>query len=206
MELREVIEKRRTVRDFKNKDISDEIINYSIENAFKAPSYNHLREWNFIIVRSLETKLKLIESENLNKEINLDDLTKLFENEELIKKEMYLDAIPKQKKMILNAPVVVILVFKPKTVIDKAEKIYDLNCIASAWCCIENFLLSLAEHDIYGVTYISQNTGKIKEKLAIPKELEIAAIIPIGYKAEDAKMLTQKMINVSDRIHYEGWK
>ncbi|NWJ52873.1 MAG: nitroreductase family protein [Bacteroidetes bacterium] len=206
MEIREVIEKRRTVRDFKHEEISTEILKYSIENAFKAPSYNHLREWDFIIVKSLETKLKLVESENLNKEIRMDELAKLFENEELIKKEMYLDAIPKQNKMILNAPVVVIVVFKPKKTINKVDRIYDLNCVASAWCCIENFLLSLAEHDIYGVTYIPQHTGKVKKMLDIPEELEIAAIIPIGYKAENAKILTQKEINISERIHYERWK
>lgn len=206
MELREVIEKRHTVRDFKNEDISPDIIKYSIENAFKAPSYNHLREWDFIIIKSLEAKLKLIESENLDKEISMDALTRLFENEDLIKKEMYLDAIPKQKKMILNAPVVLMVVFKPKKMIDKVDRIYDLNCVASAWCCIENLLLSLAEHDVYGVTYIPQHTGKIKEKLDIPEELEIAAIIPIGYKAENAKILKQKEINISERIHSESWK
>jgi len=206
MELKEVIERRRTIRDFKNEDISAEILKSAIENAFKAPSYNHLREWDFIIVKSLETKLKLIESENLDKEISINELTKVFENEELIKKEMYLDAIPKQKKMILNAPIVVIVVFRPKKTIEKVDRIYDLNCVASAWCCIENLLLSLAEHDVYGVTYIPQHTDKIKEKLDIPKELEIAAIIPIGYKAENAKILKQKEINISERIHLENWE
>jgi len=206
MELRKVIEKRRTVRDFKDEDISTEILKYAIENAFKAPSYNHLREWDFIIVKSMETKLKLIESENLDKEISIDELLKVFENEELIKKEMYLEAIPKQKKMILNAPVVVIVVFRPKKRIEKADRIYDLNCVASAWCCIENFLLSLAEHDVYGVTYIPQHTDKIKEKLDIPEELEIAAIIPIGYQAENAKILKQKEINILERIHNERWR
>ncbi len=206
MELKEVIERRRTVRDFKNENISDEILKYAIENAFKAPSYNHLREWDFIIVKSLETKLQLIESENLDKEISINELTKVFENEELIKKEMYLDAIPKQKKMILNAPIVVIVVFRPKKAIEKVDRIYDLNCVASAWCCIENLLLSLAERDVFGVTYIPQHTDKIKKKLNIPEELEIAAIIPIGYKAENAKILKQKEINISERIHLDCWK
>jgi nitroreductase len=205
MELKEVIEKRRTVRDFRNENISINIIKYAIENGFKAPSYNHLREWDFLIIQSLEAKLKLIESENLDKETNIDELNKIFENDELIKKEMYLDAIPKQKKMILNAPVVVILVFKPKTEVAKAKKIYDLNCIASVWCCIENFLLSLTEHDIFGVTYIPQKTENIKNKLGIPKELEIAAIIPIGHKTENAKVLKQKAINISEKIHYEKY-
>ena len=56
MELKEVIEKRRTVRNFQNKEVSQEIIEYAIENAFKAPTYNHLREWDFIVINSFITK------------------------------------------------------------------------------------------------------------------------------------------------------
>lgn len=205
MEFKEVIDKRHTVRDFQDRDVPNGIIEYAIENGFKAPTYNHLRDWYFIIISSLESKLKLIESENLDKSINIQELERLFRNEETIMKEMYLDAIPKQKKMIIEAPSVVIVVFKPKTRVDKAKSIYDLNCLASVWTCIENFLLSLAEHDVYGVTFIPQNIKAIKGKLGIPDELEIASIIPIGYKADDARILKQKAITIAERVHHEKW-
>jgi hypothetical protein len=107
--------------------------------------------------------------------------------------------------MILEAPSVIIVVFKPKTKIGEAKRIYDLNCLASVWTCIENFLLSLAEHDVYGVTFIPQNIEVIKKKLEIPDGLEIASIIPIGYKADDARILKQKTIDVAERKHYEKW-
>jgi len=205
MDFIEVIKKRRTIRDFENKSIPNSIIEYAIENAFKAPTYNHLREWDFIIIHSLKSKLKLIESEDLDKVVDIKELEIRFKNEESIMKEMYLDAIPKQKKMILDAPLVVIVVYKPKTKLEHVKRIYDLNCLASVWACIENFLLSLAEHDVYGVTFIPQNNEIIKEKLEIPGELEIASIIPIGYKANTAKILTQKAIDITKRIHNEKW-
>lgn len=205
MELRNVIEKRRTIRDFQGDEISKDIIDYAIENGFKAPTYNHLRDWDFIILNQLESKLKLIESENLDKLIDIKELEHKFKNEDKVMKEMYLDAIPKQKKMILEAPTVIVVVFKPKTRVAEAKKIYDLNCLASIWTCIENFLLCLAEYDVYGVTFIPQNIETIKEKLEIPEELEIASIIPIGYMADDARILKQKSINISERKHYEKW-
>jgi len=205
MEFKEVVEKRRTIRDFKDKEVSMATIDYAIENGFKAPTYNHLREWDFVIIKSIESKSKLIESENLDKSINLEELDRIFKNEEIIMKEMYLDAIPKQKKMILEAPLVVIVVFKPKTKIEEAKKIYDLNCLASVWTCIENFLLSLTEHDVYGVTFIPQNIETIKAKLGIPDELEVAAIIPIGYKSDEAKILKQKSVDIAKRKHFERW-
>lgn len=205
MELKEAIEKRRTVRDFQDKVIPGNILKYAIYNGFKAPTYNHLREWDFVIINSMENKLKLIESERLDQSLDANTLEALFRNEDEIMKEMYLEAIPKQKKMILEAPSVVIVVFKPKTRVADAKRIYDLNCLASVWACIQNFLLSLAEHDVYGVTFIPQNISLIKRNLGIPEELEIASIIPVGYKAENAKALSQKSVNVTDRIHYEQW-
>jgi Nitroreductase len=205
MELKEAIDKRRTVRDFQDKSVPSHVIEYAIENGFKAPTYNHLRDWNFILLNSLQAKMKLIEAEDLDKAVDSDELERVFSNEDAVMKEMYLDAIPKQKKMILSAPTVVIVVFKPKTRIEDAKRIYDLNCLASVWTCIENFLLSLAEHDVYGVTFIPQNIDKIKKKLGIPERLEVAAIIPVGYKAENAGILQQKKINIAERIHYEMW-
>jgi hypothetical protein len=100
---------------------------------------------------------------------------------------------------------VIVVVFKPKTRVELAKTIYDLNCLASVWTCIENFLLSLAEHDVYGVTYIPQQIELLKRKLNIPDELEIAAIVPIGYKADDAKTVKQKAIEIHERIHLNRW-
>ncbi len=205
MELIDANKKRRTAREFKNLEVPRSIIEFAIENGFETPAYNHLKEWDFIILNSMESKCKLIESQDLDKSLDVSELERLFNNIETIEKEMYLDAIPKQKKMILEAPSVVLVVFKPKTKIEKARRIYDLNCVASVWSCIENFLYSLAEHEVYGVTFIPQNIEAIKDKLQIPYELEIAAIIPIGYRADNERILKLKTVNVAERIHLEKW-
>jgi len=41
--------------------------------------------------------------------------------------------------------------------------------------------------------------------LGIPDELEIAAIITIGYKTDDAKILKQKIIDINEKIHFNKW-
>ena len=64
--------------------------------------------------------------------------------------DMYLEAIPRQQRMILGAPGLAVVTYKPKTPVAEARRIYDLNCLASVWCCIENFLLALAEHQAIG--------------------------------------------------------
>ena len=85
MELKDAINKRRTVRDFKDQQIPEHTIEYAIENGFKAPTYNHLREWDIIIIDSPEQKLKIIEAEGLNKEMDKEALIEAFENEDSTK-------------------------------------------------------------------------------------------------------------------------
>jgi nitroreductase len=119
---------------------------------------------------------------------------------------MYLNAIPKQMKMIMDAPVVIVVVYKPKTPVHEAKKVYDLNCLASVWAAIENLLLTLTESKILGVTYVPKDTPAVKQALSIPKELEIAAVIPIGYRNPYRdKILPKKEIDINQRIHWNEW-
>nr|WP_314466417.1 nitroreductase family protein [uncultured Clostridium sp.] len=204
MEFKQVIDKRRTIREFSNEIVPNEIIVESLDAGLKAPSYNHLKQWDFIMVRDSKIRLALTQTEEMIEELS-SDLLQAFENHDSLAKAMYLDAIPKQKRMILTAPELLVVVYKPKTLVKDSNRIYDLNCLASVWCCIENILLSLAEHEVLGVTFIPKNTDKVKDILAVPDELEVAAIIPFGYKAEDSKIIEQKEIDLKTRIHINVW-
>ena len=199
-----VAKKRRTVREFDERSVPDEIVKRAISLAFKAPSYNHLRQWDFVLVTKFEVKQALTRTETMSESVT-PEIEKQFGNVDVLARHMYLDAIPKQKRMILSAPIVCVVVYKPKTSIECATRIYDLNCLASVWCCIENFLLSLAENDVFGVTFIPQNTPAIKKVLYIPENLEVAALIPIGYRKTDSMEIPQKDIRLDDHIHREKW-
>lgn len=204
VELIEAINKRRTVRDFSEEEVPFEIIEKSLEAGLKAPSYNHLKQWDFILVKEQNVRLALTQTEEMIEKVT-DELKQSFEGHDSLAKSMYLDAIPKQKRMILTAPELLVVVYKPKTQVSESSKVYDLNCLASVWCCIENFLLSLAENEIFGVTFIPQNTSKIKKILNIPQELEVAAIIPFGYKDPNAKIISQKEVRLESRLHINSW-
>ncbi|EKE26419.1 MAG: Nitroreductase [uncultured bacterium (gcode 4)] len=204
MEFNQVIELRRTIRDFSTKEVPFEIIQRSLEAGIKAPSYNHLREWDFIMVNEPKLRLALTQTEEMIEEVS-KDLIKAFDDYERVAREMYLEAIPKQKRMILEAPELLIVVYKPKTQVFDSKRIYDLNCLASIWCCIENILLSMADNNVFGVTFIPKNTDAVKAILNIPKELEVAAIIPFGYKAENSKVINQKDIDLNTRVHFDRW-
>ena len=54
MDFYDVIDKRRTVRDFTDEDIPYSTIERIIEAAFKAPTNDHLRDWEYIIINDKE--------------------------------------------------------------------------------------------------------------------------------------------------------
>jgi nitroreductase len=204
MEFKQVIELRRTVRDFSSREVPFDIIRDALDAGIKAPSYNHLRQWDFILVRDRMLRSALTQTEEMVEEVS-KDLAKAFDDYESLAKEMYLEAIPKQKRMILTAPELLIVVYKPKNKVADSKRVYDLNCLASVWCCIENILLSFSDNNVFGVTFVPKNTDAVKAVLNIPDELEVAAIIPFGYKEENTKVIDQKAVDLNTRIHFNSW-
>jgi hypothetical protein len=121
MDFSEAAGKRRTVRDFSRRGVSEAVIEKAVGLAFKAPSYNHLRQWDFILVRDGETKLRLTRTEDMADAVT-PEIASAFKNHDETAKAMYLEAIPKQRMMILGAPVVLAVVFRPKTPVSEAER------------------------------------------------------------------------------------
>ena len=56
MEFREVIEKRRTSREWADKEVDFEAIKRMIAAGMKAPSWDHYRNWQFIVLHEREEK------------------------------------------------------------------------------------------------------------------------------------------------------
>ena len=56
MEFYEAINKRRTTREFLDKEVGFEIIKRILEAGNKAPTWNHNRNWQFIVLRTEEEK------------------------------------------------------------------------------------------------------------------------------------------------------
>lgn len=66
----------------------------------------------------------------------------------------YIDAIPKQYKMLSTSACLIIPCFRNHGPLLKPENLSALNSFASIWCCIENMLIAAVSEGIYGVTRI----------------------------------------------------
>jgi nitroreductase len=205
MDFYETVETRRTVREFQPRPVEEEKIARVLNAGLKAPSHNHLREWEFILVKDHEQRKRVIEEGARTENVTDEEQTSrtLAGLTDDLQREMYLRALPVQKKMLLNAPELLVICFRMKKSLKDCRTLYELNNFASAWTCIENILLAMAAEGLFGVTYVPHETSSLKRTLNIPDDYEVAALIPVGYPKP--YRVKQKPVSLSEKIHRDTW-
>jgi len=201
----EVVNKRRSVREFQSRPIEEEELLRVLEAGLKAPSHNHLREWEFILVKDFEQRKKVVglgaQAENVTNQRELEKATEGMADE--LQREMYFKALPVQKRMLMSSPELLVVCFRMRKPLSECKSLYDLNCFASVWTCVENILLAMAAEGLYGVTYVPHETNSLKKVLGIPEDYEVATIMPIGYPKD--YFIEQKPVYIKEKIHYDEW-
>lgn len=138
MKLYEVLEKRRTYRDYSDREVSDEILKRVIGAAFKAPTNDHLRQLEFIVVRGRENIAKVIAPLAKNMAAFKNLVHEVDESGDKDKMDMFADALPKQQRMLMQSGLLIIPFFRQQTwPLLKPTEQSSLNYFASAWCALE---------------------------------------------------------------------
>lgn len=208
MELYEALEKRRTYRDFSDREVSDEILERVIGAAFNAPTNDHLRQLEFIVVRGRENIAKVIAPLVKNMAAFKDLVAESDDTGDKDKMAMFADALPKQHKMLMDSGLLIIPFFRQRQcpLLDPVEQ-SSLNYFASAWCALENMLLAATAEGLGAVFHVpvGDEVGKIKEITGAPEGYEFICLLTIGYPAADAFLPAQKRIDIKSRIHRNAW-
>jgi nitroreductase len=205
MQFYEAVDKRRSVREFQRRPVEEEKLRRVLEAGLKAPSNNHLRQWEFIRVKDPEQRRKVAELVSKAKSItNEMELEKALDRwSDQLQREMYRKAIPVQEKMLIDSPELLLVCYKLRKPLKECDILYDLNDLASIWMCIENILLAMTAEGLYGVTAVPRETTTLKKLLAIPDGYEIAAAIPIGYPEDYT--VKQKTVSLEEKLHLDKW-
>ena len=98
MGFRQVIEKRRTTRQFTSVPVGRKTIERIIKAGLMAPSFDHARKWNFVILDDAEAKTAAIEC--------IKPLPCAIDKPTTPIAEMIKIAFPKQHSMFAEAPCV----------------------------------------------------------------------------------------------------
>ena len=208
MELYEAINKRRTVREFLNKDVDFETIKRILEAGNKAPTWNHNRNWSYIVLKTDEEKeyafdyaKKIADKFDAEKYLNAPRPYPTT-----LGQKMYAHAMPRQFTMLKDAPYVVIPVFKSKEL--NGEYVSKLNPFSTIWCVIENIFLAATAEGLACSMRIPLNEEHdiVKAKLKVPPTYMIPVFIGIGYADPKEHELEQQIANLDKQLHLGRWK
>ncbi len=208
VDVYEAISKRMTIRDFEDKEIPLDVIKKLLTAGLQAPTNDHLRRWEFILVQDKARRQAVVGLGGAPR--TLKTATEIVDEwglAELSQRQMYLDAIPKQQAMLLCAGCLIIPCFYASGPLLQPETLSSLNSFASIWCCIENILITAAAEGIFGVTRIPSEDERagLKRILNIPEGYEVPCYLALGYPQPTAKRLRQYPVCVEDKIHMNAW-
>lgn len=208
MEFYEVINKRRTIRDFEKAPIDDDTISRIIGAGMKAPTNDHMRDWHFIVIKDKKVVLKLIDK--IPMEISDEEVNTILRDWNLndtCQQDMYKNAIPKQYRMLAEASCVIIPLFKQKTDILHPANLSHLNGLASIWCCIENMFLAITAEGYSSALRIPLGDEEIwaRTVLNFPEDYFMPCFIAVGKPTENIVEIEQKEYSLNKVIHSNVW-
>ena len=167
MSFEDVLEKRRSIRKYLDKDVSEENIKKVIEAGILSPSAHNRQPWKVKILKN-ELKSEVYEALMLKKDIN--------------------HTIEMTANIIQEAPVLLAVFY------DKEEGTRD-NDILSIGAFIENMHLKATSIGL-GSLWIA-NTNHIKEEIKniCDTDLECVSCLALGYSDQDPKKRPRKDYN-----------
>lgn len=187
----ELMNKRRSIRNFSSKQIPDGLLEKIIQTASTAPSGAHKQPWVFCVVKSPDLKKKIREAaekeeyENYNGRMSEEwkkDLEKFDTNWE--------------KPFLEIAPALIIVFKKTYDLIDgDKQKNYYVNESVGLAC---GFLLSAIHHaGLVSLTHTPSPLNFLSKILNRPVNEKPFLLIPVGYPENDCKvpLLKRKELN-----------
>ena len=203
MDLYEAIEKRKTVRRWEDKEVPEEVLKKILSAGLAAPTNDHLRNWDFIVTKDpkeKETALQFVK-EWTDKFGGMD--TSSMDGGK-VRQNMYTYAFPRQYTMLINAPWLVIPLFKGNPL--HAEYINQMSHLASIWCVIENIFLACAAEGLGTAIRIpvEEEGRKVRETLGVPEGWLMPCYLGIGVPAEEPEIV-QHDYTAEEKMHYGKW-
>ncbi|UCD07313.1 MAG: nitroreductase family protein [Candidatus Aenigmatarchaeota archaeon] len=157
MQTMECIRERRSVRNYKPDPIPEDIIKEIIEAATHAPSSGNVQDWEFIVVKNPETKMKVAAA--------------AWEQNFIVSAPVVLVVCSDLDRISAAYG-------------SRGETLYSIQNTSAA---IQNILLAAWEKEVGSCWIGAFNENKIRDTLVLPSNVRPLAIITLGYPAEVSK-------------------
>lgn len=209
MDFYSVLERRRTVRDFTAEPVADEVLERILSAAFKAPTNDHLRQFEFVVVRDRERIARLVAPVTANtaaiQQSGLEAASGTMDADE---RAMFVDALPKQRRMLVQSGCLVLPFFRQRDCpLRRPADQSSLNYFASAWAALENILLAATAEGLACAFRIpiGDESEHVKRLVGAPDDYEFTCFLAIGHAAGLTPPFRQKVVRAAERIHRNVW-
>jgi len=190
------IKKRRSIRRFQKKEVEEFKIEQILKAATWAPSANNDQPWKFVVVRSADTKKKVLDA-------LMDRMKDYYES-----RDIPLERIRAFWSGIFEAPVH-IFVFCDTSVVDMEEGWEEIQMqwsIQGVSTACQNILL--ASHALgLGAVWMGATLSieeDIKAIFGVPQGVRFITAIAVGYPADEPLPPVRKPL--SDVVFFEKWR
>lgn len=199
MEFYEVINKRRSIRQFEDREISRETLERILDAELKAPSSNHQRRWELLTLTEKDTIRELAKF--------IRPYPCRIQEPKTPQQEMFKIAYPRQRSIVEESACVILPYFKQKYSFDNQKNEYGLMDYGSSWALVENMLLAATAEGLGSVVHIpvKKESQQIREFMKVPDGYYLPALVILGYASKDALLPSQVEATVEKKVHWNKW-
>jgi nitroreductase len=168
MDFEDLVLKRRSIRDYKDKEVPLEIVHEIVEDSIKAPNSGNQQPWRFIIVNDMDLMKRLSDS---SKVVMIEDIEKEGDPTRL----EFVDRLKSNDMNVFyNAPCLVYIVGQ--------EDVRSLN--VDVGLLVAYFMLSATSRGL-GTCWIGMGSfvqdKELLDRIGLPVDYKIVAPIILGY-------------------------
>ena len=188
----EMLNQRRTVRDFSDEEFSFEIIENAIFTAGTAPSGANMQPWRFVIIRDKEIKRKIREAAEKEESESYNGRMP----EKWLKRLAPLGT--DEHKPFLEIAPYLIVVFRINSITENGETEPTYYSQESVGIAVGMLLAALHNAGLATLTHTPSPMRFLQEILERPKNEIPFVLIPVGFPAENAKVPNIKRKSLED--------
>ena len=186
MEVFEAIEKRRSIRKYKDEPIPEDVMNRLLEAARLAPSSSNTQSWKFKVITDLETRKKLKELALGQKFVEeapaviacCVDFNAFGERGKEVLKLVMSGAVRPTMSQIMQT------VRRGKGSGTDTERVV-VNGIVNVSIATEHIALAATELGLGTCWVRAFDAVGVEKLLALPDGVSIVCLMPVGYPAQD---------------------
>lgn len=180
--LIEALKKRRSIRKYHNRPVSNQIIRELLDAAKWAPSAHNSQPWRFIVLQDKSAKRKFAEA---MAEDWRADMIKDGVPEEI--REMHAKS---SVDRFTNAPTLIVVCVTMRDMVNRTSDLERKNerdmAVQSVGAAVQNILLAAESKNLGSCWFCAPLFCKnsVRRTLEIPEDVEPHALLALGYPAE----------------------